>query len=147
MATHKSDKVLKGMVPIMYSAGMPFTVVATFTSAAEIAINDEIQMAEVMNGFKIVDIRLMWEAIGTGALFDIGDGEDVDRFFDGLDVAAAGKADLIGSGVSMSLGYEYSGIGTNLKDTIDIKVLGAVIPVDKTIKMVVSYVLEDGVIE
>jgi hypothetical protein len=62
-------------------------------NSATLANNDVLQMVKIPAGAKIVDMYLACSDIDSGAntiTLDIGDSDDVDRFFDGSTLAQAG---------------------------------------------------------
>jgi len=141
MATFQSEAVKSGIMPDHSLAGVVQCRTVEYTAAAEMAIDSVIQMVPMKTGMKVLDIHVSWTALGTGVLVDIGDAT-IDRYFDGVDAAAAGSKTLIADGVpAEGLNYKFT-----IDDTIDFKNLVAVIPAAAVIKMNVYYKMQ-GVIE
>jgi len=142
---------------IMPDHTVPATIVLSrtglYTAAAALAANSVIQLVPIPVGAQILDIIVQCTALGSGRTLDIGDGGDIDRFFDGLPAeyallsrfgcemggAAANTAGNVTHGAS-ALGYEYT-----VNDTIDVKVLGDTFPEDAVIKATVIYKMQGGV--
>jgi hypothetical protein len=134
MGTTKSNAVISGIVPEQELAGVLQCRTIEHTPGADLPASDIVQMCPVVPGMKIIDIKLSFEAFGASRTLDIGDGGDVDRFFDGLDVSAVGKATQYVGGANAGLNHKYSA-----EDTIDITVLGGTWPSGVTVKMNVIY--------
>jgi hypothetical protein len=107
------------------------TDVYELSSTAE---NTIINIANLNDGDKVVDVKIYFDDLGTGLTIDVGDSDTVDRYIDGADVAtAAGSASM--SDVD---GVMYV-VGTNDGDNIvQAKLLGGV--GTGTLKTVVTYV-------
>lgn len=129
MATTASSKVAS-TVPEREPHSGVFALKATFahpTSGDGSAAGDIIQMVKVAKGTMILDMALSAEDLDTGTTieFDVGDGDDVDRFIDGTTIGQAGGIVRLGSGVAAAAidgahGYVYPA-----DDTIDVKVVAA----------------------
>lgn len=135
-----SGAVLADIMPDARNPGELLCRSAKYTSVAECEANTVIQMVPVFDGMMVVDIKLFWTALGTSVTLDVGD-SDIDRFFDGVDAAAAGAADLANEGdVATCYGHVYSA-----DDTIDVKILGAVLPDAAVLVMHVFYKVVDAI--
>lgn len=90
--------------------------------------NDIIQMIPVSKGTTVLDLILTVEDIDTNGsatvVFDVGDGDDVDRYMDGITTGQAGGVATIGASVAAAavdgVFFTYTA-----DDTIDIKVVTA----------------------
>lgn len=135
--TVKSAAALSGMVPDDINApGHVLCRKGVYLSTAALDANSIAQLVPVKDNMQIVDIKLKWTAFGAGRTLDVGDGSVVDRYFDGLDVSAAGHATLWSEGEADSLDHEYTG-----DDTIDAKVLGDTWPDACTVTIFVFYTM------
>lgn len=108
-------------------------------NSATLANSDVLQMVKIPAGAKILDMKLACTDLDTGAntiTLDIGDGDDVDRFFDGSTLGQAGggfAATTLVSNVDQSiLGANISAANFfanpcnklfTVADTIDITIL------------------------
>ena len=103
------------------------------------AADSVVQVVPIPKGAMILNIVVHVPA-GVSCTVDIGDGDDVDRFFDGL--AAGANATLADDAASTaSWNYIYTAA-----DTIDMKVLGAAYGATNATKMDVYYKMVDGFI-
>ena len=111
-------------------------------AVCNVQYGDTIQMFPTFDNMKITDLVFQIPDLGTEACtVDIGDGGDVDRFFDGISVVtAADTFDLAQQGTNTGLLYEYSAA-----DTIDMLIVTGQPMVAGTIKATVEYVVETGV--
>jgi hypothetical protein len=117
------------------------TIVAKYTVAAALVLNDVIQMVKIPAGAKIVDLTLSCTDLDTNGtpaiVLDVGDGSDTDRFIDGSTIGQAGgiaRLDQHGGH-----GYAYSA-----EDTIDVlvQVAPATGATSGTITLTVKYTME-----
>lgn len=132
--TVTSDAVDSGVVPDKVAAGEVLCRKAVYTNSGAKDADSIIQMVPVVDGMQIVDIKVASSALGAARTLDIGDGDDVDRFFDGLDASAAIVKEQYSHGAAAGVAYEYTG-----NDTIDVKVLGDTLPDEAVITMLVFY--------
>ena len=103
-------------VPARYQEKGVFCDVGTYecdSTAADTILN----MVNVAAGVTVLDCKIIFDDLGTGITVDVGDGDLVDRFMDGIDVATAG-------GVSYSTNEAAFPRTYTTADTIDIKILG-----------------------
>lgn len=138
MATFRSEAAISGLCPDGRKAGETFTRYEMYTAEAARAAASVVEVVPVPKNCRIIEILLDWSAFGAGRTLDVGDASNADRFFDGLDVSAAGNAQLNEDGVVGSLGYEYTA-----QDTIDVTVIGNTMPEDGWLKMAVTYIMTD----
>jgi hypothetical protein len=133
-ATAFAAKQAKGSI----SGGGERRVSALFTigtdNTATLANSDVLQMVKIPAGAKILDISLSCTDMDTGAnsvTLDIGDGDDVDRFFDGSTLAQAG-AHFGASSAQARIGANITAANFfanpcrktfTVEDTIDITIL------------------------
>jgi len=136
--SNQSAAVIAGVMPDSYEAGRVYCRSAKFTAPAELAADSVIEMVPIPKNAMILDIKFQTSAAFHSATttMDIGDGDDVDRFFDGVDVnAGACNGELWSEGdVATCFNHVYSA-----DDTIDAKVLGEVMDADVEITMDVYY--------
>lgn len=115
MATVTTTRTATG-VPARYQEKGVFCDVATYEASA-LAASDVIQMVKVAAGVTVLDVKIVFDDMGTGITFDVGYGDDVDYFMDGIDVATAG-------GVSYATAATAFPKTFAAEDTIDIVNLG-----------------------
>ena len=120
-------------------AGIVVTRIAKFVATAEMAIGSVIEMVRIPKGAIVTGIQIANSAFGTGALIDVGDVVDPDRFMDGVSVVAAGSKELFEDGIIGNIFFKYEE-----EDTIDITAMVAVIPDEAVIVMKVEYKMEDS---
>lgn len=137
MATYKSDAVINDVVPDMLNAGETKTRLIKYTApTGDLAADSIIEMCPVKPDFLILGMQVYFEAFGAARTLDIGETDVLaDRYFDGLDVSAAGKAELFVDGdAAYVVPKKYTA-----NDTIDILVLGDTMPAGTDIWMIVTY--------
>lgn len=135
MATYTTDRTAAGAVAKYQEKGV-FQDTATYEAAA-LAANDIVQMIQVAPGVTVLDMVLYNDDCGT-CTADIGDGDDVDRFMDGVDIGAAtGTGYRMGASVAAGTCFPklYS-----TADTIDLKL--ATGPATGTLTLVVYMTAE-----
>lgn len=92
------------------------------------AAGDVIQMIPVAKGTTVVDLYLTSEDLDTNAApttsLDVGDGDDVDRYIDGSNIATTGGIARLGSGVAAAASDLFPHTYT-ADDTIDVVVAAA----------------------
>jgi hypothetical protein len=141
MSTVTTDAVDSGLIPDARNAGQVLCRSARYEATAALDANSVIQMVPVCDGMLILDIQVSITAQGSGRTIDVGDGADVDRFFDGVDVSFAAAMDLYNEGdVATCFGHEYTG-----DDTIDVKILGGTLVIDSVVIMNVYYKMLDAI--
>ncbi|MEK9723067.1 MAG: hypothetical protein VW405_06225, partial [Rhodospirillaceae bacterium] len=72
----------------------------------------------------VLEMRLDFDDCGTGVTIDVGDGDDVDRFMDGVDVATNGGTARMGANITAAAFTAFPKTYSSA-DTIDCKILGA----------------------
>lgn len=79
--------------------------------------NSTIKMAKLPVGATFLGMLIFHGALGTSVTMDVGDADDVDRYADGLDVAAAGIKETWAA--NLGQGYKVLGVGAaqSLDDT------------------------------
>jgi len=136
MATYKSDLVINDVVPDMLNAGETKTVIAKYTASAALAAASIIEMVPVKEDFVVLGMQVYFTAFGAARTLDIGEtGVLADRYFDGLDVSSAGKADLFADGDAAYVVPKKYSAG----DTIDVLVNTDTMPQDAVLYLVVTY--------
>lgn len=115
------------------------------------AANDIIQMIPVAKGTTVVDLAVYITDVDTDGspahTFDVGDGDDVDRFIDGSTKGQTGGRAFLGdsvaatvAGVGGAVGYTYTA-----DDTIDIKIVtAAATKAAGAVYMVATLSMEDA---
>ncbi len=139
MAIKQTTAVKSDLRVDVAKAGESILRTSKFVVGEALSANDVIEAVPVPEGAIITRIDLAWSAFGSGRTVDVGDAGDVDRFFDGVDVSAAGKATLFNDGVG-GFNYQYPA-----KDTIDITVLGNTMPLNAWIVCNVEYKMAGGI--
>lgn len=154
-----SDAVLAGVCPDhCIPAGVVLSRTGyyknTATSAA-LDANSVIQLIPMPVGAQLLDLIIMWSALGAGRTLDVGTGDDVDMFIDGQAAQYAGAA-RIGAGVANDVAVNVV-LGANFlvatwpyeftaNDSIDVKVLGDTFPDNAEVAGVAIY-KQEGAIE
>lgn len=110
-------------VPARYQEKGVFVDVATY-ECSSLAANEVIQFINVAPGVTVLEMRLDFDDLGTGVTVDVGDGDDVDRFMDGVDVSTASGTARMGAGITVAPYTAFPKTYTTA-DTIDGKILGA----------------------
>lgn len=116
MATVTTTRTAAG-IPARYQEKGVFCDVATYECSST-AANDVIQMVKVAPGVTVLDVKIVFDDLGTGVTVDVGDGTDVDYYIDGADVSTAGGVKRADAVTSFPKTYTS-------EDTIDITILGA----------------------
>ncbi|MFP4037000.1 MAG: hypothetical protein ACLFUE_05720 [Desulfobacteraceae bacterium] len=153
-----SNAVLAGVTPDhCIPAGVVLSRTGYYKNTATSAALDQnsvIQLIPMPAGAQLLDLIIVWSALGASRTLDVGIGDDVDMFFDGLDAEHAGNARLGGALVNnaaddITMGdsmlvdvypYEFTA-----NDTIDVKVLGADFPDDAELAGVAIYKQEGAI--
>jgi len=141
-------------------AGIVLARTGTYTAAAELDANSVIQLIPMPKGAQLIDLLVAWTAMGAGRTIDVGitdtgyTGYDIDMFFDGLATQYAGVARWgattinnaaanVVHGVNFIAGtwpYEFTANGT-----IDVKVLGAALPISSVLTGIAIYKQEGAI--
>lgn len=123
-----------------------YTIAATGdgTAAADI-----IQMIPVRAGTTVVDLAVYItdvDADGSPAhTFDVGDGDDVDRFIDGSTKGQTSGVARLGDSVAAAVVDDAAGYTYTVDDTIDIKVVtAAATKAAGVVVMVATLSMEDA---
>lgn len=117
-ATKYNDPTPDNIVDGAYSKGSVCSFYDEY-EASSLAANDVIKFGpKLPAGARVIDIIVNFDDLGTGTTLDVGDGNDADRYLDGVDTAtAAGKSSMSGSsgtiGPINGVGYV---VGTNSSD-------------------------------
>ena len=151
MATVRTEAVLADVAPDRQN-GQVQVVWGHYSYADEgaVAINDVIQMVPIPKDARILDILVEWNSTwDAGSTFDVGDGDDDDRFLAAIAMANSGRMSLFGglsNGAEIDEAINASGLGYTYSaaDTIDITIEGAAADTGDTITMAVLYVCEGG---
>lgn len=116
MATVTTTRTATGVPARLQEKGV-FTDVATYECSSTAAAT-VIQMVKIAAGVTLLDLHIVFDDLGTGVTVDVGDGDDVDRYIDGADVATAAGVARLSAGTGFPKTYSTD-------DTIDITILGA----------------------
>ena len=153
MATQKSAACISNYAPDTPDGNMKCRIGTwTYADDGAAAIGDVLQMVPVPKGAQIIDILLAWTALSAG-VFNVGDGDDADRFFLALVANKIGRISMFGGfdnetntdetavrgTTKANLGYEYTAA-----DTIDITLTSAAVESADEITMMVLYKVEGG---
>lgn len=140
MATLQSDLVLADVMPDSnVPAGMVLSAIGTYiVPTGGLSADDVIEMVPIPEGAQILDIVLHADNGTASLVIDVGDGDDVDRYLDGVDGSAAVIASLSADGdvAASPVGHTYSA-----DDTIDITLLAAGATATHVYTMTVTYVM------
>lgn len=160
-STLYSDAHLSGLCPDhCIPAGVVLSRTGTYLSTAECEANSVIQLIPMPKGAQLLDLLIAWTALGASVTLDVGicdtgyTGYDIDMFFDGLVAQYAGYARwgaaMINGGAAACVHgvkmyattwpYEFTANGT-----IDVKILGAVLPAAATVTGVAFYKMEGAI--
>jgi len=152
MATYKTEAVLSGNCPDRQDGSINASWGHwSYDDEGGGAINDIIQMVNIPKGARIIDIMVEWPATFAGSsTFDVGDGDDDDRFMAAIANATnAGRLSLFGgfsNAAEIDEAINASGLGYTYTaaDTIDITVEGAAAATGDIFIMCVLYTVEGG---
>ena len=138
MTTYYSDAVTSGYSPELTKAGVRLTRSAKYTPSAVLSTGDVIQMIPIPKDAMILDMtyQIKAGAFNSDATIDIGDGDDADRFFDGVSTSTAVVKTLRANGENAGVHYQYTAA-----DTIDAKVLSSGLTTNASIYLTVDYKL------
>lgn len=137
--TEKTAAVKAGIMPDHRLAGNVLSRCGYYLADGALDANSVIQMVPIPEGARILDIRFYATLNGAGRTMDVGDGNLVDRYFDGLDASAAIQANPSDMDAAYLAPYIYTA-----DDTIDVKILGDTFVDAKECWLTVQYVM-DGI--
>lgn len=154
-----STAVIAGVCPDhCIPAGVVLSRTGTYTAAAALDANSVIQLIPMPIGAQLIDLIVMYSALGAGRSIDLGTAVSVNMFFDGLSVVVAGQARMcaaIGGAVANTAPatfvhganalaatwpYEFT-----VNDTIDAIILGDTFPIAGVITAVAIYKQEGAI--
>ena len=156
--TVQSTAVIAGLMPDhCIPAGVVLSRTGTYTATAALDANSVVELIPMPKGAQLLDLQIAHSALGAGRSIDVGTGDNVDSFFDGSSVVAAGQkrwgcavggttantAEAIVHGVDLLAAtwpYEFTA-----NDTIDAKILGDTFPEDGVITAVALYKMEGAI--
>jgi len=139
--TVTTDAVDSELIPDARNAGQVLCRSAKYVAAAALDANSVVKMVPACDGMLVLDIKVSITAQGAGRTIDIGDNDDIDRFFDGVDVSSAAAMDLFNEGdVATCFGHKYTA-----DNTINVKILGDTLIQDAEITMDVYYKMLDAI--
>lgn len=160
-STLYSNAHLSGICPDhCIPAGVVLSRTGRYLSVAECEANSVIQLIPMPKGAQLLDLLISWTALGSGVTIDVGitdtgyTGYDIDMFFDGLAAQYAGYARWGAAMINATAAacvhgaqmlattwpYEFTANGT-----IDVKILGAVLPTAATLTGVAIYKQEGAI--
>lgn len=95
MATFTSGQADSNQSFKQFPSGTMAVRYASFNVTAACNTNDVYQMVQVFAGETVHDVKVKSTDLdaGTDLVFDIGDGDDVDRYIDGSTIGQAGGVD------------------------------------------------------
>ena len=143
MAIHYSESAKSDQTADILLPGVSLVRTAFFqnTTGATLATGTVIKMAPVPKGAMVTNIHVLWSGV-SGVDLDVGDEDDADRYFDGLDMGtAAGQASLAGhanAAADYVLPFVYG-----KDDTIDAIIRTTAMPDKGYISMHVEYKMGD----
>jgi hypothetical protein len=130
MATYQTGLAVSNQAFTPPGGGVVGVREAVYTLTAALAENDIIEMIPVAPGERVVDLILVSEDLDTHVsptiTFDVGDGDDVDRYIDGSTIGQTGGVARMGSGVASDAAAIAINKLYTAADTIDVKVSAAV---------------------
>lgn len=130
MATLTADRASSGVNARYQETGV-FCEVSTY-EASSASVADIIQMCKVAQDVTVLDLHIIYDALGASSTLDVGDGDDDDRYIAAQSTASAG---LTRMDAATAFPRTYS-----TEDTIDLVVGGAAIT--GTITLVVFMTAE-----
>lgn len=136
--TVKSNAVTAGLMPDACKAGQVHCRVGRYTASAALDADSVLQMIPVPKGAMVIGCDWGISAMGAARTLDVGDGGDLDRYFDGIDVSAAVQKALVADGILA--GYVYTE-----DDTIDAKILGGTFPDAGVLTVIAFYVMVEAI--
>lgn len=137
MVIKQSTAVVAGIMPDYARAGGVLNRYGTYTVATtQLAANQTIEMVPIPAGARIINMGVKLATAKSDCHLDVGDGGDIDRFFDGVDGAADDSWALFGDGTSNGHNYQYT-----VEDTIDIFVKESAMGVGTRVDLNVQYVM------
>ncbi|HEX7965717.1 MAG TPA: hypothetical protein VF651_08375 [Gammaproteobacteria bacterium] len=108
MATYTSAQVLSGTVPIN-ERGASFFVYGSISLTTALAANDVVQLMNVPNGYKVLNVTVDTDDLDSGASpalkFNLGDSGSATRYLSQSTLAQAGGVAY--NNVAGSTGYVY----------------------------------------
>jgi hypothetical protein len=108
MATYTSAQVSSGTVPIN-ERGASFFVYGVISLATALAANDIVQLLNVPNGYKVLNVTLDSDALDSGVSKalkgNLGDASVATRYLNGTTIVQAGG--VAPNAVAASTGYVY----------------------------------------
>lgn len=133
MATLKSLQVASGAPARVQEKGV-FTISGEYTLTATLASADVIQMLKIPDGVTVLQLDIITptnldpDGSATALLFNVGDGDDTNRFAESHTVKDTQYPVRLGSDTNTKLGalpytYDLSDNDPNGYDTIDIEVI------------------------
>lgn len=156
--TVSSAAVTAGVCPDhVIPPGVVLARTGSYTAAAALDANSVIQLVPMPVGAQLIQLMIAHSALGAGRSIDVGTGDDVDMFFDGSSVVAAGQK-MWGAAMGGAVANTAENIvhGANFlaatwpyefaaNDTIDAKILGDTFPEDGVIACVALYKVEGAI--
>ncbi len=156
--TVSSTAVTAGVCPDhVIPPGVLLSRTGTYTATAALDANSIIQLVPMPIGAQLIQLMIAHSALGAGRTIDVGTGGDVDMFFDGTSVVAAGQK-LWGAAMGGAVANTAENLvhGANFlaatwpyeftaNDSIDAKILGDTFPEDGVITAVAIYKVEGAI--
>lgn len=137
MSIVKSAAVTSGITPDHAKVGGVLNRIGEYTVTATLTANDVVQMVPIPKNARIINMNLGFSGANVDSTLDVGDGGDVDRFFDGIPTGMVdNKFTLFSDGTTNGMNYTYSA-----QDTIDIKVLTNDLDIGTRLDLNVQYVM------
>jgi hypothetical protein len=139
MTTYQSAAVISGVMPDYARAGGVLNRYGTYTPAAALAEGSTIEMVPIPKNARIIQINILLASHDCIGTYDVGDGDDGDRFMDGIAAVTGGAAqvfDLFADGSTAGINYKYTS-----QDTIDIVVKESLLSAKTRLDMTVQYTM------
>ena len=142
MTVIQSAAVVAGVMPDYARAGGVLCRFGTYTPTTDKAAGTTIQMVPVPKNARIIDMHVTLASCTSFGTFDVGDGSDTDRFFDGIDTAtnADNNYTLHVDGTSNGANYKYTA-----NDTIDVVVVDSLMADKTRLDVTVWYTMADTI--
>lgn len=137
MSIVQSNAVISGVTPNDIKIGGVLNRIGEYTVATALSTDDVVQMVPIPKDARIVDMKLGIASASKYSTLDVGDGSDVDRYFDGIPTGMVNNTfSLFGDGMSNGMNYTYTS-----QDTIDITVLTSQLGVGTKLDLHVQYIM------
>lgn len=131
MATITATNAQANIAAKFLHAGV-VAVESVYSIGAALSNGDVLQMVKVPSGAKVLDVMLVVDHQNSAAVFNVGDGADVDRYIASRSISGVATLNTL-----VGLGYSYSA-----EDTIDIQAVVTTATAVGSLRLRVMYQLD-----